>query len=216
MHWALLWVALACEGLGRGRSLRHAVFWNASNQRFLQEDYAVRVDINDYLDIYCPHYESRVPPERTESFTLFMVDREGYEGCYETSGAFKRWECNKPYAPFGPIKFSEKIQRFTPFSLGFEFRPGEDYYYISAPTKDSAGECLKLLVSVCCTPTTMKPVTEVPRSQPRGRGSGGGTGGGRASGPGEATRTRGSSAPCVEALGWLHVFSLTLLTVLHH
>lgn len=86
--------------------------------------------INDYLDIYCPHYEGAVPAGRAETFTLFMVDWEGYRGCYETPGAFKRWECNRPQAPFGPVRFSEKIQRFTPFSLGFEFQPGETYYYI--------------------------------------------------------------------------------------
>ncbi|XP_019329669.1 PREDICTED: ephrin-A2-like [Aptenodytes forsteri] len=99
-----------------------------TNARFLRDDYAIQVAINDYLDIYCPHYE-------------------GYRGCYETPGAFKRWECNRPQAPFGPVRFSEKIQRFTPFSLGFEFQPGETYYYISP-----------------------EPVTEVPNSQPHGRG----------------------------------------------
>ncbi|KFV63802.1 Ephrin-A5b, partial [Dryobates pubescens] len=83
----------------------------------------------DYLDIYCPHYEGTVPAGRVETFTLFMVDQAGYRGCYETPGAFKRWECNRPWAPFGPIRFSEKIQRFTPFPLGFEFQPGETYYY---------------------------------------------------------------------------------------
>uniref|UniRef100_A0A8C4JLI0 Ephrin RBD domain-containing protein n=1 Tax=Dromaius novaehollandiae TaxID=8790 RepID=A0A8C4JLI0_DRONO len=98
--------------------------------RFLRDDYAIQVSINDYLDIYCPHYEAAVPAGRAETFTLFMVDREGYRGCYETPGAFKRWECNRPHAPFGPVRFSEKIQRFTPFSLGFEFQPGETYYYI--------------------------------------------------------------------------------------
>ncbi|XP_049661698.1 ephrin-A4 isoform X3 [Accipiter gentilis] len=129
------------------RGLRHGVHWNGSNPRFLRDDYAIQVAINDYLDIYCPHYEGTVPAGRAETFTLFMVDREGYRGCYETPGAFKRWECNRPHAPFGPVRFSEKIQRFTPFSLGFEFQPGETYYYIS-----------------------LEPVTEVPNSQPHGHG----------------------------------------------
>lgn len=105
--------------------------------RFLRDDYSIQVAINDYLDIYCPHYEGAVPAGRAETFTLFMVDREGYRGCYETPGAFKRWECNRPRAPFGPVRFSEKIQRFTPFSLGFEFQPGETYYYIC----ESPGGC---------------------------------------------------------------------------
>ncbi|XP_068110911.1 ephrin-A4-like [Hyperolius riggenbachi] len=166
-----------CAGLREIRrvsGVRHGVYWNSSNPRFLKDDYTVRVEINDYLDIYCPHYDSRVPVEHTESFVLYMVDREGYEGCYETPSASKRWECNRPHAPYGPIKFSEKIQRFTPFSLGFEFREGKDYYYISIPNADSVGECMKLRLSVCCQQTTVRPVTEVPKSQPRGGSPGGG------------------------------------------
>nr|XP_033780511.1 ephrin-A4 isoform X1 [Geotrypetes seraphini] len=207
MQWELVWLSLVLEGIRRVCSLRHAVYWNSSNPRFLRDDYSVRVDINDYLDIYCPHYESNIPSERTESFTLYMVNREGYEGCYETPGAFKRWECNNPYAPFGPIRFSEKIQRFTPFSLGFEFQPGQDYYYISAPAIGSVGDCLKLLVSVCCPPTTMKSRTEVPRSQPRGGGGGSQE---------DATRSRGNSSCYRDPQIWLHiVIGLTLLVILH-
>ncbi|KYO20903.1 ephrin-A4 [Alligator mississippiensis] len=143
---------------------------------FLRGDYTVQLAINDYLDIYCPHYEQPLPVGQPETFTLFMVDLEGYRGCHETPGAFKRWECARPHAPFGPVRFSEKIQRFTPFSLGFEFQPGETYYYISIPSPDSAGRCLRLRVFVCCKVTTTKPVTEVPRSQPRGRGEPGAPG----------------------------------------
>ncbi|XP_018084038.1 ephrin-A4 isoform X2 [Xenopus laevis] len=179
---ALLSLSLLIWNIGGGLGARHGIYWNCSNPRFLRDDYSVKVEINDYLDIYCPHYDPRVPAEHTETFVLLMVNREGYEGCYETPGAFKRWECNRPHAPYGPIKFSEKIQRFTPFSLGFEFRPGEDYYYISVPEAESPGECLKLRVSVCCPPTTVRPVTEVPKSQPRG-GSRVGDGG-RTSGQG--------------------------------
>ncbi|XP_052653838.1 ephrin-A4-like [Harpia harpyja] len=182
------------------RGLRHGVHWNGSNPRFLRDDYAIQVAINDYLDIYCPHYEGAVPTGRAETFTLFMVDREGYRGCYETPGAFKRWECNRPQAPFGPVRFSEKIQRFTPFSLGFEFQPGETYYYISVPSPESAGRCLKLRVSVCCRDTTLEPVTEVPNSQPHGRG-----------GPEDAVPARGIAAPLQPHTPGL---SLTLLALL--
>ncbi|XP_050786091.1 ephrin-A4 [Gopherus flavomarginatus] len=166
----LLWGSLLWGRFPPVRGLRHSVYWNSSNPRFLHEDYAVQVSINDYLDIYCPHYEHPVPVGRAETFSLHMVDTEGYRGCYETPGAFKVWECNRPHAPFGPVRFSEKIQRFTPFSLGFEFQPGETYYYISVPSPESAGRCLRLRVAVCCKATTTKPVTEVPKSQPRGRG----------------------------------------------
>ncbi|TTB12820.1 Ephrin-A4 [Bagarius yarrelli] len=93
-------------------------------------DYSVEVDLNDYLDILCPHYPSGPPPPGPpETLSLYLVAEHQFQGCHETKGAIKRWECNSPYAPFGPVRFSEKIQRFTPFSLGFEFLPGHHYYY---------------------------------------------------------------------------------------
>ncbi|XP_006002207.2 ephrin-A4 [Latimeria chalumnae] len=164
----VLLVCIFLEEARRVCSVRHAVYWNSTNPRFLNEDYMVQVHINDYLDIFCPHYEVEVPEGRTEEFTLYMVGYDEYVGCYDTPQAFKRWECNKPFAPYGPIRFSEKIQRFTPFSLGVEFRPGNDYYYVSIPNEDSRGRCLKLRLSVCCkTTTTSAPVVTPPEPKAR-------------------------------------------------
>ncbi len=98
--------------------------------RFYRRDYHIDVCINDYLDVYCPHYMETVPEERTERYVLYMVNYDGYSSCDHTAKGFKRWECNRPNSPNGPLKFSEKFQLFTPFSLGFEFRPGREYYYI--------------------------------------------------------------------------------------
>uniref|UniRef100_A0A3B5L8V2 EPH-related receptor tyrosine kinase ligand 7 n=1 Tax=Xiphophorus couchianus TaxID=32473 RepID=A0A3B5L8V2_9TELE len=113
---------------------RYAVFWNRTNAKFHRGDYHIDVCINDYLDVYCPHYEDSVPEERTERYVLYMVNYDGYSTCDHTAKGFKRWECNRPHSPNGPLKFSEKFQLFTPFSLGFEFRPGREYYYISFHT----------------------------------------------------------------------------------
>lgn len=89
------------------------------------------MNLNDYLDIYCPHYPDQGSPgsEHPEMLALYLVGEKTFQGCVETRGAIKRWECNTPFAQFGPVRFSEKIQRFTPFSLGFEFLPGGHYYY---------------------------------------------------------------------------------------
>ncbi|KAI5099422.1 ephrin-A2 precursor [Silurus meridionalis] len=65
-----------------------------------------------------------------ERYILFMVNHEGYATCEHRMRGFKRWECNRPQNVDGPLRFSEKFQLFTPFSLGFEFRPGHEYYYI--------------------------------------------------------------------------------------
>ncbi|KAF1385195.1 hypothetical protein PFLUV_G00105210 [Perca fluviatilis] len=144
---------------------RYAVYWNSSNPRFSRGDYTVEVAINDYLDIYCPYYEGAEPPgrqgagpaerqgagpaERLENYILYMVNYDGYTSCDHRRTGFKRWECNRPLGASGPLKFSEKFQLFTPFSLGFEFRPGHEYYYISSPHPNLAGKpCLKLKIYV--------------------------------------------------------------------
>nr|XP_010965208.1 PREDICTED: ephrin-A2 [Camelus bactrianus] len=119
--------------------------------------YAVAVSINDYLDIYCPHYGAPLPPaERMERYVLYMVNGEGHASCDHRQRGFKRWECNRPAAPGGPLKFSEKFQLFTPFSLGFEFRPGHEYYYISATPPNAVDRpCLRLKVYVRPTNETL-------------------------------------------------------------
>lgn len=89
------------------------------------------VRINDYLDIICPHYtHGEVSSHAAERYVLYMVEKEDYEVCKPHSFDQLRWECSRPFAPHAPEKFSEKFQRFTPFTLGKEFRQGESYYYI--------------------------------------------------------------------------------------
>lgn len=107
----------------------------SSPNRFQRGDYHIDVCINDYLDVFCPHYEDSVPEDKTERYVLYMVNFDGYSACDHTSKGFKRWECNRPHSPNGPLKFSEKFQLFTPFSLGFEFRPGREYFYICEYTE---------------------------------------------------------------------------------
>ncbi|XP_071767327.1 ephrin-A4 [Centroberyx gerrardi] len=147
---------------------RHVVYWNSTNTRLTAGDLSIQVNLNDYLDIYCPHYPAEGPGQ-PETLALYLVVEKSFQGCVETRGAIKRWECNTPHAPFGPVRFSEKVQRFTPFSLGFEFLPGHHYYYSSLPTDEGPPlPCMKLRVTVCCEPTSegskQKQETPVPRS----------------------------------------------------
>lgn len=145
----LLMCVLSQEPSSKVVADRYAVFWNQTNTKFHRGDYHIDVCINDYLDVYCPHYEPTVPEEWAERYVLYMVNYDGYSTCDHTAKGFKRWECNRPYSPNGPLKFSEKFQLFTPFSLGFEFRPGREYYYISSKiTQGGRKTCLKLKVFV--------------------------------------------------------------------
>ncbi|XP_038840713.1 ephrin-A3-like, partial [Salvelinus namaycush] len=116
-----------------------------------REGYTVQVNVNDYLDIYCPHYnDSQRVVGTGEQYILYMVSYRGYRTCDPQLG-FKRWECNRPHAP---IKFSEKFQRYSAFSLGYEFHVGQEYYYISTPTHHHGRSCLRLRVYVCCSTDT--------------------------------------------------------------
>uniref|UniRef100_UPI00358FA876 uncharacterized protein n=1 Tax=Myxine glutinosa TaxID=7769 RepID=UPI00358FA876 len=45
-------------------------------------------------------------------------------------------------------QFIEKIQLFTPFSLGAEFIPGREYHYISLLKGKSFGQCLRLKMAI--------------------------------------------------------------------
>ncbi|KAJ8005012.1 hypothetical protein DPEC_G00142230 [Dallia pectoralis] len=128
---------------------RHSVFWNGTNPKFLWDDYTVDVKINDYLDIVCPHYaRGELPSQQAERYVLYMVEKEDYDVCKPHSFDQLRWECSRPFAAHAPERFSEKFQRFTPFSLGKEFRQGETYYYISKPLHHHGRECLRLKVHV--------------------------------------------------------------------
>lgn len=112
------------------RVINNPVFVILSS-RLTAGELSIQVNLNDYLDFYCPYYPSKqmLGPRQPETLALYLTEEAAFQGCVETAAAIKRWECNTPFAPFGSVRFSEKIQRFTPFSLGFEFLPGRHYYY---------------------------------------------------------------------------------------
>ncbi|XP_051849854.1 ephrin-A1 [Antechinus flavipes] len=145
----LLWVPLLGLCCSLASADRHTVFWNSSNPKFQNEDYTVHVQLNDYLDIICPHYEDEsVAPDAMERYTLYLVEHEEYQECQPQSKEQVRWQCNQPNARHGPEKLSEKFQRFTPFTLGKEFKEGHSYYYISKPLHHHGDQCLRLKVTV--------------------------------------------------------------------
>ncbi|XP_014816756.1 PREDICTED: ephrin-A1 [Calidris pugnax] len=101
-----------------------------------------------------------------ERYTLYLVDPEEFGACKPRSKEQIRWECNKPSALHGPEKFSEKFQRFTPFTLGKEFKEGHSYYYISKPIHHHGEACLRLKVMVVSKDTQAPPAAA---ATPRGR-----------------------------------------------
>ncbi|XP_024921078.1 ephrin-A1a isoform X2 [Cynoglossus semilaevis] len=169
--WIVGFVVSVCSWFSSAE--RHSVYWNSTNTKFLWDNYAVEVKLNDYLDIVCPHYpEGEVPLLDAERYVLYMVEREDYDACKPESYDQMRWECGHPFAPHAPEKFSEKFQRFTPFTLGKEFRQGESYYYISKPLHHHGKECLKLRVDVVAADGSQE--ARVAKGGTGGVGAGGG------------------------------------------
>ncbi|XP_034016705.1 ephrin-A1a [Thalassophryne amazonica] len=176
----LLWIVCCavCVCAWFTSAERHSVYWNSSNPKFRWDDYTVEVKLNDYLDIVCPHYpEGEVPLLDAERYVLYMVEREDYESCKPQSYDQMRWECGHPFAPHAPEKFSEKFQRFTPFTLGKEFRQGESYYYISNPLHHHGEDCLRLRVNVVASDGSQEARVA------KGGGAGGAGAGGRVHNP---------------------------------
>ncbi|XP_014396292.1 PREDICTED: ephrin-A3 isoform X2 [Myotis brandtii] len=135
-------------GTGPSAPSRTDSSWAQPFHNLRREGYTVQVNVNDYLDIYCPHYNSSGPGGGAEQYVLYMVSRAGYRSCNASQG-FKRWECNRPHASHSPIKFSEKFQRYSAFSLGYEFHAG----HVSSPatpTHNLHWKCLRMKVFVCC------------------------------------------------------------------
>ncbi|XP_020492993.1 ephrin-A1b [Labrus bergylta] len=156
---------------------RHSVYWNSSNPLFLWDDYTVEVSINDYLDIICPHYShGEVSLHAAERYVLYMVEKEDYEVCKPHSFDQLRWECSRPFAAHVPEKFSEKFQRFTPFTLGKEFKQGESYYYISKPMHHHGQDCLRLKVDVIGHKSSVKTHLEKSKAEDTGNSMEGGKG----------------------------------------
>ena len=129
--------------------------------RLTGSDMSVQVRLNDYLDIYCPHYpeeeEEDFPrgPQEPEVLALYLVAEKDFRGCVESKRAIKRWECNSPHAPFGPVRFSEKIQRFTPSPWASSSYPGTTTttavstalhmgFYVCV------GMCVRVCMCFCC------------------------------------------------------------------
>ncbi|XP_069796230.1 ephrin-A1-like [Narcine bancroftii] len=146
MHGAILLILLMW--INRTGAERFTVYWNRSNPTLRDEDFTLDVRLNDYLDILCPHYGGKDLPALVEEYTLYLVDKEGYQLCQVHPSDEVRWQCRNPSAPHGPERFSEKFQRFTPFSLGKEFHKGKSYHYISKAIHSERESCLKLRVHV--------------------------------------------------------------------
>ena len=139
----------------------HYVHWNKNNPMFRLDNTDHIVDINtgnlpweyDQVNIICP--VSKPGTKFPETHVIYSVSREEFDSCRITNPKPKIVAiCNSPYRL---SYFTVTFRSFTPTPGGLEFRPGQDYYFIST----SSREDLHRRVGGGCATNNMKMIFKV-------------------------------------------------------
>ena len=138
----------------------HMVYWNTTNPIFRIDNTDHIVDVNDgnlpweydQLNLICPH-------NSLEQHVIYSVSKEEFDNCRVTNPRPKIVAiCNKPQEF---MYFTITFRSFTPTPGGLEFRPGQEYYFIStANTRD-----IHRRVGGWCKSHNMKMIVKVAESQ---------------------------------------------------
>jgi len=138
----------------------HNIHWNASNPMFHTDNV---IEINsgnhpweyDQVNIVCPVYKPGTSESVQEKYIIYSVSKEEYQACRITQPSPKIIAvCNRPYEL---MYFTITFRSFTPTPGGLEFRPGNDYYFISTSSKND----LHRRVGGGCSTNNMKIVFRV-------------------------------------------------------
>ena len=163
----------------------HTIHWNATNPLFrrqiLDADNDV-INVNsgnhpweyDQVNIVCPTYDTSSRSEEEEQYIIYSVTEREYRSCRIMQPNPKIVAvCNRPHAQ---MYFTITFRSFTPTPGGLEFRPGQDYYFVSTSSRGD----LHRRVGGFCSSDNMKIVFRVaPKTDPPGGRQGGGGAGPR-------------------------------------
>ena len=112
----------------------HRVYWNTTNPIFRIDNTDHIVDVNDgnlpweydQLNLICPH-------NSLEQHVIYSVDRHEFDSCTISNPRPKIVAiCNKPQEF---MYFTITFRSFSPTPGGLEFKPGQNYYFISTSTQ---------------------------------------------------------------------------------
>ena len=156
----------------------HTIHWNASNPLFRREMLDADNDVinvnsgnhpweYDQVNIVCPTYDAMSRAEE-EQYIIYSVTEREYRACRIMQPNPKIVAvCNQPHEQ---MYFTITFRSFTPTPGGLEFRPGEDYYFISTSSRHD----LLRRVGGFCSSDNMKIVFRVaPKSTPQSARRGG-------------------------------------------
>ncbi|GAB6028760.1 hypothetical protein CHUAL_004577 [Chamberlinius hualienensis] len=141
------------------------IYWNSSNPIFRIDNTDHIIDVNrnsvpyeyDQVNIICPVYPPGANEDDSEKYIIYNVSKDEYDMCTITGPNPRTIAvCDKPHRL---MYFTITFRPFTPQPGGLEFRPGQDYYFISTSSKDNffnriGGRCLshnmRVIFKVCC------------------------------------------------------------------
>jgi len=128
-------MVLMLSGLVGGTRVRN-IYWNTTTSSKLSEPMMVTVNEGnqaweyDQVNIICPVYKEG---EEQEQHIIYSVEKEEFENCRVTSPSPRIVAiCNRPRTF---MYFTLTFRSFTPTPGGLEFRPGQDYYFVSTSSK---------------------------------------------------------------------------------
>jgi len=122
-----------------GNNVRN-IFWNTTTAATQGQGYKTVV-VNqgnqaweyDQVNIICPVYKTGESEESEEQHIIYSVRKEEFEQCRVTSPRPRIVAiCNRPRTF---MYFTLTFRSFTPTPGGLEFRPGQDYYFVSTSSK---------------------------------------------------------------------------------
>jgi len=148
----------------------HSLHWNSSNPIFRIDNTDHIVDVNsgnlpfeyDQLNIICPvagQGRGTRGREEGERYIIYNVSKEEYDSC-RISQTDPRVVavCDKPDRQ---LQFTITFRSFSPTPRGLEFRPGQDYYFISTSSRRD----LHRRVGGSCSTHNMKVIFKVAASK---------------------------------------------------
>jgi len=118
----------------------HYIHWNRANPMFRLDNTDHIVDVNngnlpweyDQVNIICP--VSKPGVKYPEKHVIYSVSREEFDSCRITNPKPKIVAiCNQPHRL---MYFTITFRSFTPTPGGLEFRPGQDYFFISTASRE--------------------------------------------------------------------------------
>ena len=121
----------------------HVVHWNQANPMFRIDNTDNVIDVNvgntrweyDQANFICPKSNNDNEDGEYEKYIIYSVSKEEYDSCmvYRPTSRVVG-SCTRP----GELSyFTISFRSFTPIPGGLEFRPGQDYYFITTSSPNN-------------------------------------------------------------------------------